>query len=65
MAKSQTFADKLSKGQRRSKVICTKCNTEYSFILHVISEKSEKTGAYRFNQRQMRVCKCNEKQIYN
>ncbi len=65
MAKSQTFADKLSKGQRKSRVICPKCNTEFSYILHVTSEKSQKTGAYRFNQRQERVCKCNEKQIYN
>lgn len=65
MAKQQTFADKLSKGQRRSKVICPKCNNEFSFILHVTSEKSKKSGAYRFNQRQARVCKCNEKEIYN
>ncbi len=65
MAKSLTFADKLSKGQRKSRVVCPKCNTEFSFILHVTSEKSENTGAYRFNQRQERVCKCNEKQIYN
>lgn len=65
MAKSQTFADKLNKGQRKSKVICPKCSTEFSFILLVTSEKSEKSGSYRFNQRQARVCKCNEKQIYN
>ncbi len=65
MAKSQTFADKLNKSQRKSKVICTKCDTEFSYILLVNSNKSEKTGAYRFNQRQVRVCKCNEKEVYN
>jgi hypothetical protein len=65
MAKAQTFADKLMKGQRKSRVICPKCNTEFSFILFVSSEKSKKTGKYKFNQRQARVCKCNEKQFYN
>ncbi len=65
MAKGQTFADKITKGQRKSKVICPKCNTEYSFILYVTSEKSNKSGAYRFNQRQVSVCKCNEKQFYS
>jgi len=65
MAKKQTFADKATKGQRRSKLICPKCETEYSFFLHVAAEKSGKTGAYKFGERHIRVCKCNEKQIYN
>lgn len=65
MAKSQTFADKVAKGQRKSKVICPKCNTEFSYIRYVTSEKSNTSGAYRFNERQARVCKCNEKQFYN
>jgi len=65
MAKSVTFADKLAKGQKKSKVICPKCNTEFSFILYVSAEKSEKSGAYKFSERHTRVCKCNEKQIYN
>jgi hypothetical protein len=64
MAKQQSFADKLNKGQRKTKSTCPKCETDYSYILHVTSEKSAVSGAYRFNQRQARVCKCNEKQIY-
>jgi hypothetical protein len=65
MAKQQTFADKLMKGKRKTVGTCPKCGTEYSYVLHVSTEKSEKSGAWKFNQRHTRVCKCNEKQIYN
>jgi hypothetical protein len=65
MSKQQTFADKVNKAARHIAVTCPKCGTDYSYILLVTSERSPKSGSYKFNRRQARVCKCNEKEIYN
>ncbi len=64
MAKSTSFADKVNKMNKKS-VTCPKCGSDYSYIQSITSERSEKSGSYKFNRRQVRVCKCNEKEIYN
>ena len=60
MAKKQSFADKAAK--RRQTDICPVCNAE---ILHIKLMKAvKKEGSWRFTNRPVGVCKCNEAEIY-
>ncbi|MBM2845626.1 MAG: hypothetical protein HW407_938 [Bacteroidetes bacterium] len=65
MAKQQSFADKATKAaaQRGSK--CPTCGSIFQPILMVSSERSKVGSSYKFNERRVQVCKCNEKQIYS
>jgi hypothetical protein len=64
MAKQQTFADKATKAAAQKGAKCPVCGTIFQPILFVTSERS-KTGAnWKFNERRVQVCKCNEKQIF-
>lgn len=64
MAKQQTFADKVTKASAIRGSKCEKCGQIYQPILVVSSERSEAKKSWKFNERHVRVCKCNEKQIY-
>lgn len=63
MAKQQSFADKVAKGAAKGKK-CPTCGTVYQPILMVSSERSAVTKHWRFNERRVQVCKCNEKEVY-
>jgi len=63
MAKVQSFADKVNKGTKDFSTHCQKCEESYTMIKLIKSEKSEKTNAYKFNQKMVAMCKCNEKEI--
>jgi len=63
MAKSKSFADKLAKSSLDYTKHCPTCGESISTIKLVTSERSEKTGAWRFNQKFVGICKCNEKEI--
>lgn len=63
MAKAKTFADKLSKSKQDFTTHCPTCGESISTVKLIVSEKSEKTGAWRFNQNFVGICKCNEKEI--
>jgi hypothetical protein len=63
MAKSKSFVDKLQKSAHDYTTHCPKCGESYSNIQYITSEKSEKTGAWRFNQKFIGICKCNEQEI--
>lgn len=54
---------KTMKSQKHSKS-CPVCETPYTFVKMVDTERSNKTGSWRFNQKQQRVCKCNESEVY-
>lgn len=64
MAKKQDFISKTMKGSKHDSV-CPVCEAPISYLRHVKTEKSDKTGAWRFNQNHVPVCKCNEKELYN
>jgi hypothetical protein len=64
MAKQQTFADKAAKSAAMKGSKCPVCGTIYQPILLVKSERMEAKGSWKFNERRVQVCKCNEKQIY-
>ncbi|MBI4535865.1 MAG: hypothetical protein HY708_06270 [Ignavibacteriae bacterium] len=65
MAKQQTFADKAAKAGTMKGAKCPVCGTIYQPILMVSSERSKVTSSWKFNERRIQVCKCNEKQVYN
>jgi hypothetical protein len=63
MAKTTSFAEKAAKamaGKKGSE--CPKCGEIMQNVLVVSAEKNE--TSYKYNQRFVKVCKCNEKQIY-
>jgi hypothetical protein len=63
MAKVKSFADKMAKDKKDFTTHCPKCGESITTIKLVASELSEKTGAYRFKQSFVGVCKCNENDV--
>jgi len=63
MAKKQDFLSKTLKSNKHGKV-CPVCESQIIFVKVVKTEKSPKTDAWRFNQNNIGVCKCNEKEVY-
>ncbi len=63
MAKKQDFMSKTHKLAKHGKA-CPVCGEFYSYVRTVEMVPSDKTGAFRFVERNVPVCKCNEKQIY-
>jgi len=64
MAKQQSFADKAAKAAMMKGSKCPKCGEVFQPILMVSSERSPARAAWKFSERRVQVCKCNEKQIY-
>jgi uncharacterized OB-fold protein len=64
MAKQQSFADKASKAALMKGSKCPVCGTVFQPILMVTSERSKVGKSWKFNERRVQVCKCNEKQVY-
>jgi hypothetical protein len=62
MGKQRTFADKLKK--EKIVIHCKKCGGAIQSIFHVKSEWSESTSSWKFRQKMVKVCKCNQKEIY-
>lgn len=63
MAKKQDFMSKTLKSDKHG-ALCPVCESQISFIQVVNTEKSKKTDSWRFNQKNIGVCKCNEKEVY-
>jgi len=63
MAKQQSFADKAAKAAMMKGSKCPKCGDIYQPILMVSSELSPK-ATWKFAERRVQVCKCNERQVY-
>ena len=64
MGKSKSFADKMQKGGQDATTHCQQCGESITTVKLITSELSEDTGAWRFRQKFVGVCKCNEKEIY-
>jgi len=65
MAKQQSFADKAAKAHQMKGAKCPVCGTIYQPILMVSSERSKVASSWKFNERRVQVCKCNEKEVYS
>ena len=63
MGKGKSFADKVAKQTEDFTMHCAECGESLSTVKLITSEKSETTGAVRFRQKLVKVCKCNEKTI--
>jgi hypothetical protein len=64
MAKKQDFASKTLKMERHG-TSCPVCGEFYSHVVAVDLVPSKKEGAHRFSERNIGVCKCNEKEVYS
>jgi uncharacterized OB-fold protein len=65
MAKQQSFADKATKAAMMRGSKCPVCGSIYQPILMVSSQRSKVGPSWKFLERRVQVCKCNEKQIYS
>ena len=63
MAKQQSFADKVMKAAMHAGLKCEKCG-EIKQPTLLIDSVPSKHGGIRFAQTRVKVCKCNEKEIY-
>lgn len=59
--KQMTFAEKVKK--EKHVVHCPICGGAKQSILYVESVKSD-TGSWKFRERYVNVCKCNQAEIY-
>jgi hypothetical protein len=61
--KQRTFADKV---QAKTHVVdCPKCNSPLQPVLMVRSVKKEDSGTWKFKRQLVKVCKCNQKEVYS
>ncbi len=65
MAKQQSFADKATKAAQMKGSKCPVCGTIFQPIKLVSSERSTSGPSWKFNERRVQLCKCNEKEIYS
>lgn len=64
MAKTTSFAEKAAKALAGKKgAECPKCGELMQSVLVISAQKSAK-ASYKYNQHFVKVCKCNEKEIY-
>lgn len=63
MAKKQDFLSKTKKSDKHGNT-CPICEAPITHIQMVNTEKSQKTDSWRFSQKNIGVCKCNEKEVY-
>jgi len=64
MAKDRSFASKTSKTDEVEGDHCPICGNAYTYLKHVSTARSEKTDAWKYNKKMVRVCSCNAKEIY-
>ncbi|MFQ5706222.1 MAG: hypothetical protein ACE5HO_02170 [bacterium] len=65
MAKDRSFAAKVAKSSSKDHGNhCPECGESLTTVQLVVSERQESSGAWKFNQRFVRVCKCNDKEVY-
>ena len=63
MAKDKSFAAKMGKSAK-DEGICPLCGEIKNSVLVVASEKKENTESWKFKEKMVQVCKCNEKEVY-
>ncbi|MGA9120943.1 MAG: hypothetical protein WB699_16370 [Bacteroidota bacterium] len=64
MAKAQSFADKAAKAALMKGSKCPVCGTIFQPIKVVASERSKTGSSWKFSERNVQLCKCNEKEVY-
>lgn len=65
MAKEQSFADKVAKASAAPQGNhCPSCGELLNAVKLVVSEKSQTRDSWKFNERLVMVCKCNQTEVY-
>lgn len=65
MSKDRSFAAKVAKAlSGGGGSHCPECGELLTSVQLVTSEKSETKDSWKFNQKLVRVCKCNEAEVY-
>jgi len=63
MAKDKSFAAKMGKSAKDLGE-CPQCGEVRNSVLVVASEKKENTESWKFKEKMVQVCKCNENEVY-
>jgi phage FluMu protein Com len=63
MAKDRSFAAKVAKSQHSAKKKCPVCNVEINTIHVVETPFRQDKKSWRFKDRYVGICKCNEKEF--
>lgn len=61
--KAKTFAEKAMKKSLHE--VCSVCGQEYSAVKLVKSEKKGTSNNWQYVEKIVKVCKCNEKEVYS
>ena len=61
MSKKQTFEDKLRK--KAPDQHCSVCDSSVQYVKQVKAVRAD-NGAWRYQERTVKVCKCNENEVY-
>ncbi len=65
MSKDRSFSAKVAKAlSHGGGNNCLECGEVFSQVKMVVAEKSDVKNSWKFNQKNMRVCKCNEAEVY-
>ena len=62
MAKQMSFEQKAKKEKKQ--VVCPVCHGPVQYIRLVKTVKSQTKGSWKFSDRNVGVCKCNQAEIY-
>ena len=63
MPKDRSFAAKVAKSQHLTQKHCQICGQELTSVKVIEAQKNPLKGSWRFKDKQLSVCKCNEKEI--
>ncbi|MBC8182967.1 hypothetical protein H8E88_17825 [candidate division KSB1 bacterium] len=63
MGKNKSFAAKMGKSAKDDGA-CPQCGEVRNSVLVVASEKKESTESWKFKEKIVQVCKCNENEVY-
>ncbi|MBD3385029.1 hypothetical protein GF407_08885 [candidate division KSB1 bacterium] len=64
MAKDRSFSAKTSKSAQEGQRVCQQCGEAYTNVKVVQSVKKENSDHWRFKEKIVAMCKCNEQEYY-
>lgn len=62
--KVASFADKVAKDAKKVVETCPVCGTPIQVAKLVVSKKDPDKKAWRYSTKSIKICKCNEKEVY-
>ncbi len=62
--KVASFADKVAKDAKKVVETCPVCGAPIQIAKLVVSKKNPDKDTWRYNTKSVKICKCNEKEVY-